>query len=136
MICQNYLEEQTNTVFHYDSYIKKFKSPAGIIYNHHDDINYANRVLHVMEHSQEMNKISGKSLFRVSKEEILPLIDEAWSMRGHPLPYPSAQNHLNDNYIIDFAKLNRIIGLDNQETKLIISVRKGTSELVTSYPSK
>ncbi len=67
-----------------------------------------------------------RTLFNVSRDKIISLIDEAWSMKKNSLPHdPGA-------YVIDMQK---IIGI-NGECAIKIIVKPGTSEIKTAYPIK
>ncbi len=64
------------------------------------------------------------SVFSVSTEEILPLIDQAWLQRGLPLAKdPRA-------YLV---YMDRVIGTAGEKWIKII-VEAGTSNVVTAYP--
>lgn len=66
------------------------------------------------------------SLFNISREKIISLIDEAWTMKNTPLSNdPGA-------YVID---MKRIIGT-NGESAIKIIVKPGTAEIKTAYPIK
>lgn len=45
-----------------------------------------NRVLHVLEHAVPNANKANHTVFNVAREKILPLVDEAWSMRGGVTP--------------------------------------------------
>ncbi|MCI4019023.1 hypothetical protein MM707_30640, partial [Klebsiella pneumoniae] len=66
------------------------------------------------------------SVFNVSRKEVLPLVDEAWRMKGNPLPNDSSV------YLVDMKKP---IGTKG-ETKVRIVVQKGTNKIISAYPQK
>jgi len=67
-----------------------------------------------------------RTVFNVSREKIISLIDEAWTMKDVPLIYdPGA-------YVIN---MKRIIGT-NGESAIKIVVKPGTAEIKTAYPIK
>jgi hypothetical protein len=83
-----------------------------------------NRIEHVLEHLTPDPGKQAHTLFNVQRNELLGLLDEAWSMRGAPLPNdPGA-------YVIP---MGRVIGTTG-ETSIRIIVRPGTSQVITAYP--
>lgn len=66
------------------------------------------------------------TFFNIPREKIIPLIDEAWTMKNVPL--------INDPgaYVID---MKRVIGT-NEESAIKIIVKPGTAEIKTAYPIK
>lgn len=67
-----------------------------------------------------------RNFFVTPKNGIIALVDEAWLMKGTPLPYDQGI------YLID---MGRIIGTDG-ESAIKIIVKPGTSEIRTAYPVK
>ena len=83
-----------------------------------------NRVQHVLRHAEPDLTRATHSVFNVSRNKVLGLIDEAWGMRGNPLPTdPGA-------YIVP---MSQTIGTAGENAVKII-VRPGTKEIITSYP--
>jgi hypothetical protein len=99
-----------------------WKSPAGLIYK--PDKKFGNRIQHVLAHAEPNSMKNLHTVFNVPKDEILKLIDEAWTIKGAPLISDSAV------YIVDMKKS---IGL-NGESAIKIVVIPGTSEIITAYP--
>jgi len=99
-----------------------WQSSQGLIYGQGSA--QGNRVLHVLEHAVPNANKANHTVFNVARDEILPLVDEAWSMRGNPL--------VNDPgaYIIP---MGRVVGTSGESAVKII-VRPGTSEIITAYP--
>ena len=102
----------------------KWKSSKGLIYGY--DKKFGNRIQHVLSHaSNNPNKIN-HTVFNSTEDEILKLIDEAWSMRSKPLSSdPGA-------FVID---MKRAIGT-NGETAIKIIIKPETAEIITAYPLK
>ena len=67
------------------------------------------------------------SVFNVARNRVLGLVDEAWAARGSHTIHPGSGNW---NYRVD---MGRVIGTEGQ-TAINISVRPGTSEIVTAFP--
>lgn len=66
------------------------------------------------------------TVFSVSRDKIIDLLDEAWKIKGNPLSNdPGA-------YVID---MKRAIGT-NGESAIKMIVKPGTTELITAYPIK
>ena len=66
------------------------------------------------------------TVFSVSKDEIISLIDEGWTKKGNGI----LQGNGNKIYEIN---MGRIIGTNGEDTLIIIT--KGSSnEIVTAYP--
>jgi hypothetical protein len=66
------------------------------------------------------------TVFNVSKDKILGLIDEAWKMKGSPLSNdPGA-------YVINMGKIIGTAG----ETIIKIVIKPGTSEIISAFPIK
>jgi len=83
-----------------------------------------NRVQHVLRHAEPDATRATHSVFNVGRNKTLGLVDEAWGMRGNPLPNdPGA-------YIVPMA---RTVGTAGENAVKII-VRPGTNEIITSYP--
>jgi len=99
-----------------------WKSPAGLIYK--ADKKFGNRINHVLAHAKSNPLKNQHSIFNITENKILGLIDEAWAMKGNPLESDIAA------YIID---MKRKIGL-NGESAIKIVVIPGTSEILTAYP--
>ena len=80
--------------------------------------------MHVLAHGSPDPSKPLHTVFNVSKDKILGLVDEAWAMRGNPLANdPSA-------FIVN---MGRTIGTAG-ETAVKIVVKPGTSEILTAYP--
>jgi hypothetical protein len=67
-----------------------------------------------------------RTFFNVSGNELIALVDEAWLMKGSPVPFDLGA------YVID---MKRIIGT-NGESVIKIIVKPGTAEIKTAYPVK
>ena len=70
------------------------------------------------------------SVFNVSKDKVLGVVDEAWSMRSGVTP--TLQKNGNQVFNIPVRK---VVGT-NGETSIRIAVKNGTSEVVTAFPVK
>lgn len=102
-----------------------WQSPAGIIYG--NDKKFGNTLNHMLAHMAFDPTKKVHTVFSVPKNKIVELIDEAWMLKGNPLPSdPSA-------YLVDMKK---IIGTQGETTIRIIVKKPGTSELLTAYPVK
>ena len=101
-----------------------WQSPGRLIYGR--DEKFGNRFNHILEHLVPNSAKKMHSVFSVSRDKIVELLDEAWAMRGKPLVLdPGA-------YLVD---MKRIIGT-NGESAIRIVVKPGTTEIITAYPVK
>jgi len=103
-----------------------WRSSSGLVYKGLDRSGL-NRVEHVLRHTVADSTRRAHSVFSVPRNKVLSLLDEAWAKRGVPTVHPQSGNL---NYRID---LGRVVG-ENGETAINISVRPGTSEVVTAFP--
>jgi hypothetical protein len=109
----------------YDATTKTWASSGGLVYGQGSV--HGNRVLHVLDHLTP--NAAGKpahTLFNVQRNELLGLLDRAWARRGSYTTHNSG----NWNYRID---MGRVIG-QGGETAVNISVRPGSSEIITAFP--
>ncbi|MHC1748087.1 MAG: RHS repeat-associated core domain-containing protein [Cellulosilyticaceae bacterium] len=103
-----------------------WESTEGLIYG--QGSKQGNRVLHVLEHAAPDLTKPLHSVFNVSKDKVLGVVDEAWSMRSGVTP--TLQK--NENQVFNIP-LGRVVGT-NGETTIRIVVKDGTSEVVTAFP--
>jgi hypothetical protein len=100
-----------------------WQSPAGIIYG--NDKKFGNTLNHMLTHMTPNPLKKNHTVFNVPENKIITLIDEAWILKGNPLPSdPYA-------YLIDMKK---IIGTQGETVIKIIVKEPGNSELLTAYP--
>jgi RHS repeat-associated protein len=100
----------------------KWESSGGLIYG--PDKKFGNRVLHVLAHTVPDASKPKHSVFNVGRRDVLGLVDEAWGMRGAPLPKdPGA-------YVVP---MGRTVGTAG-ETAVKIVVQPGTNNVISAYP--
>ena len=87
-----------------------------------------NRVLHVLEHTKPNPNKAIHSVFTARKNEVLGVIDEAWSLKGGMAGVLQA----NGNRVFDIP-MGKVVGT-NGETFIRIVVKDGTSEIITAFP--
>ena len=100
-----------------------WQSPKGIIYGY--DRKFGNTLNHILAHMTPNTIKKNHTVFSIPKNQLVGLIDEAWSIKGNPLvsdPYA---------YIVD---MKRIIGTKGETAMRIIVTKPGTSEILTAYP--
>ncbi|MBL0385060.1 methyl-accepting chemotaxis protein [Tumebacillus sp. ITR2] len=97
-------------------------SSGGLIYG--EDKAFGNRVNHVLAHFSENTAKSTHTVFSLDRNQILPLLDEAWAKKGAPLATDSSVYMVN---------MGRVIGT-NGERSLKLVVRPGTNQVITAYP--
>ena len=103
-----------------------WSSKEGIIYG--QGSKQGNRILHILEHMKPNPLKPTHTVFSVSKDEIISLIDEGWTKKGNGI----LQGNGNKIYEIN---MGRIIGTNGEDTLIIIT--KGSSnEIVTAYPKE
>lgn len=105
-----------------------WKSTEGLVYG--QGSKQGNRVLHVLEHASPDPTKPLHSVFNVTKDKVLGVVDEAWSMRGSVTP--ALQKNGNQVFNVPMGKL---IGT-NGENSIRIVVKYGRSEVVTAFPIK
>jgi len=106
----------------------EWQSTEGLIYG--QGSKQGNRVKHVLEHAVPDPSKPLHSVFNVGKNDVLPLVDEAWSMKNGVTPV--LQGNGNAVYNIPMGK---IIGTNGEGTMRIV-VEGGTSKIVTAFPVK
>ncbi|MDQ3623770.1 MAG: hypothetical protein M3463_14985 [Verrucomicrobiota bacterium] len=77
---------------------KAWRSPAGLVYDVGSQ--HEHHVLHVFAHTVPDPSKPIHTVFSVPREEILPLIDQAWLQRGAHTVHPSSGNW---NYRVDMG---------------------------------
>jgi len=106
----------------FDKSTRTWTTPAGIDYG--PGSVHGNRVQHVLDHAVPNPNKTTHSVFIVDRAEILALVDEAWLVKGNPLPNdPGA-------YLVP---MGRVVGAAG-ETSVKIIVRPGTNKIITAYP--
>ena len=108
----------------YDAATKTWTSAGGLVYGQGSV--HGNCVLHVLDHLTPNAGKPAHTLFNVQRNKLLGLLDNAWAKRGSY----SIHNSGNWNDRID---MGRVIG-QGGETAVNISVRPGTSEIITAFP--
>lgn len=107
---------------------KEWVSPAGLIYG--PDKHLGNKVLHVLDHlnpvSARTTKTSSQTVFSVTRNELLPLLDEACVNRGTAVT--------GDAFRFE-VPMGRVIGTNGEKTIRIVA-DPVTGRLVTAYPIK
>ncbi|WP_229803904.1 DUF637 domain-containing protein, partial [Halomonas qijiaojingensis] len=106
----------------YDAASQSWTSPAGLIYG--QGSKHGNRVKHVLDHAAPNPNKRTHSVFNVDRNEILGVVDEAWTKRGSPLP--------NDPGAF-IVPMGRVVGTAG-ETSVKIVVRPNTNEVITAFP--
>ena len=107
----------------FDKTTNTWTTPAGLKYG--QGSMQGNYIKHVLEYAvSNPNKTTHPAVFNVSRKKVLELVDEAWLAKGSPLP--------NDPGVY-IVSVKRVIGTAG-ETKIKISVRPGTNEIVTVNP--
>ena len=98
------------------------ESGGGLVYG--PDAVFGNRVRHVLAHTAPDVSKRVHSVFSVERNRVLELVDEAWRMRGAPLP---------DDPGAFIVPMGRTVGTAG-ETAVKIIVERGTNWIVTAYP--
>lgn len=109
----------------YDKATKTWTSPAGLVYG--VDRKFGNRIQHVLAHGIEDKTKPIHSVFNVSKDQILGMVDEAWRTRGTGL--------LDKGKIVHVVDMGRIVGTKGERYIKIVTI-PGTGEIVTAFPVK
>jgi hypothetical protein len=105
-----------------------FTSPGGLVWDMGS--REGNRFAHVMEYLAENPNKPLHTVFDVQgSADLVPLLDEAWLAKGAYTVDPRSGNW---NYVVD---LGRKVGTTG-ETKILIAVKPGTSEVITAFPKR
>ena len=103
--------------------VDAWKSPGGIIYGY--DRKFGNALNHILSHMTSNPTKINHTVFSISKDQIVALIDEAWAMRG---------NHLVVDPRAHIIDMKRVIGTKGETAIRIIVRESGASEIITAYP--
>jgi hypothetical protein len=110
-----------------------YESPAGVTYA--PGSAQGHRLTHLLEHARPNPAKPTHTVFQTEAQtlpelssQITSVVDDAWVARGTPTP---ANNPAYDQYVVD---MGRVVGT-NGETSVTIIARRGTSEIVTAYPT-
>lgn len=100
-----------------------WQSPAGIIYG--KDRKFGNTINHMLAHMTPNSMKKNHTVFNISKDKIMNLIDEAWVLKTEPL--------LSDTraYVVD---MKRVVGTNGETAIRIVVQEPGTNKLITAYP--
>lgn len=102
-----------------------YQSPGGLIYT--DGSRDGHRLLHVLRHGLDNPDKSLHSIFNVTSDKLLQLVDDAWAKRYSVTPIP--QYNGNKVYIIP---MGRVVG--TQGEKYIRIVVESGQKIVTAFP--
>ncbi len=103
----------------------EWQSPGNLIYG--CDKKFGNNFHHVLSHTVPNPAKELHTVFSVSKDKIVELIDEAWALKENPLV---------SDPVVYIVNMKRAIGT-NGETAIRIVVKKAeTAEIKTAYPVK
>ena len=118
----NQLQQQTGIKLVFDKTQQIWKTPAGLDYGLGSI--HGNRIKHVLAHAAPDPKKRTHTVFNVPRNQILPLIDEAWKKRGIPVfGDPGA-------YVVN---MGRQVGTKG-ETFIRIIVIPNTGKIISAYP--
>ncbi|MHC1748006.1 MAG: RHS repeat-associated core domain-containing protein [Cellulosilyticaceae bacterium] len=101
----------------------KWESPEGLIYEQGSI--HGNRVKHVLDHTVPNPNKPSHTIFKVDKNKVIGLVDEAWKSRD-----TATVNRGNDLYDISMGK---IVGTKG-EKKIRIVTKRGTNKILSAYP--
>jgi hypothetical protein len=105
----------------------KWQSPGGLIFDVAPANRQGHRVSHVFTHTVpgwNGRPPADHSVFSVARDDLLPLLDEAWSRR------PPVNPNDPGAFLVD---MGRAVGTNGQ-TKINLVVRPNTAEVITAYP--
>lgn len=106
-----------------------YVSPAGLRFGDDPSPRFADRIEHIMAHTQMDKHDKKHSVFVVKERQaLLDLLDEAWKLRG--VPQLQEGKKPRDAYDVD---MGRVIGTKGQ-TYVRIITEAGTADIVTAYP--
>jgi filamentous hemagglutinin len=109
----------------YDRAAKTWTSPAGLVYGGDHNPQFGNRVKHVLAHCEPKPGNSKHTVFNVPKDQLLGLLDQAWSKKTNSFPHGGKTVHIVD--------MGRIVGTKG-EVKIRIVTEPGTNEIISAYP--
>jgi hypothetical protein len=110
-----------------------YRSPAGVTYG--PGSAEGHRITHLLEHARPDPSKATHTVFQTEAQtlpelsgQLTSLVDEAWAARGAPV---SATSGSYERFVVD---MGRVVGT-NGETSVTIVARKGTSEIITAFPT-
>ena len=109
----------------YNAAARTWTTPGGLIYGMGSA--HGNRIKHVLDHLRPNPNKPTHSVFTTTRDRLLGLIDEAWSLRSG-----SGTLQSNGNRVFT-VPMGRVVGTRG-ETNIVIVIKDGTNEVITSYP--
>lgn len=103
---------------------KVWKSHQGILYG--PDKVFGNRVKHVLAHPSADASKKLHSVFNVSRDKVIGLVDEAWTRRVGP-------GSLSKGYRVFEMDMGRTVGTLG-ESRMRLVFRDGTMDIISAYP--
>lgn len=109
----------------YDATSKTWTSPQGLVYGQGSA--HGNRVKHVLDHATPNPNKPVHSVFNVDRNQVIGLVDEAWTKRVGP---GTLQPNGNRVWTVE---MGRQVGTNGQSSINLV-IRDGTTEVITAFP--
>ena len=106
----------------------KWQSPEGLVFDVAPNNRQGHRLSHVFTHTVpgwNGRLQADHSVFTAARQDILPLLDQAWKNR------PAVNPNDPGAFLIDMG--NQVVGTTG-EKKILIIVKPNTGEIITAYP--
>ncbi len=113
-----------------------YSSPGGLVYA--ADLSYGNRAAHVLAHTEDSGEKASQGVFTVLKEEIFPLIDQAWAQASQDLDaYLAEDQGKRMAYEIPMGRVIGYVGGQEEQgqpaSTLRLVIQEG-NQVVTAFP--
>jgi len=113
-----------------------YVSPGGL--NYPTELGYGNRAAHVLDHLEESAEKSSQGVFTIGKDEVFPMIDEAYALISEdPGAYHAEDQGKRQVYDVP---MDRVIGYvggqegSNDASSTLRVVLQEGNQVVTSFP--
>ncbi len=113
-----------------------YLSPGGLLYQ--TELGYGNRAAHVLDHFDESAEKSSQGVFTVSKDEVFPMIDDAYAqIVAEPDRFHAEDQGKRQVYDVPMGREIGYVGGQegsNDKVSTLRVVLQNENEVVTSFP--
>ncbi len=113
-----------------------YRSPGGLSYG--TDLSFGNRAAHVLDHLEESAEKASQGVFTVSRDEVFPLLDEAWATASQDLErYHAEDQGKRQAYEIPMGRTIGYVGGQEGSQARVSTLRlvlEQGGSVVTAFP--
>ncbi len=113
-----------------------YSSPGGLVYG--ADLSFGNRAAHVLDHFEESAEKSSQGVFTIGKNDVFPMIDEAYAKIGEdPGRYHAEDQGKRQAYEVPMDEVIGYVGGQegsNAQVSTLRVVLQNENEIVTAFP--